>query len=198
MLRIAHRKTSMSLQQSWLATFSPSWGCFPPHGVARPHNPSLGLENAHWTAITLMQGRVATVDQMATVKVTGLPAATWMQVIQCLRLSHFDSVVVLSTMDEGTFNRCVEFIARLAHSNLHELMGMAKPYASFVACQTVRAWHGANHTLGSCFSTPKPTKPAPSALQKPPTSAAEGHPEAAAAHLPGGEGATPMPSPHTM
>jgi len=154
-------------------------------------------ENAHWTAITLMQGRAATVEQMSTVKVTGLPAATWLQVIQCLRLSHFDSAVVLSTMDEGTFNRCVEFIARLAHSYLHDLMGMAKPYASFIACPTARAWHGANHALGSCFSTPKPTKPAPSALQKPPTSAAEGHPDAAAAHLPGGDGATPMPSPHT-
>jgi len=58
------------------------------------------LENAHWTAITLMQGRAATVEQMATVKDTGLPAATWLQVIQCLRLSHFDSAVVLSTMDE--------------------------------------------------------------------------------------------------
>jgi len=60
------------------------------------------LENAHWTAITLMQGRPATVEQMATVKVTGLPSATWLQVIQCLRLSHFDSAAVLSTMGKDT------------------------------------------------------------------------------------------------
>ena len=98
-------------------------------------------------------------------------------------------------MDEGTFNRCVEFVARLAHSDLHNLMGMAKPCwcASFIACPTVRAWHGANHALGSCFSTPKPTKPAPSALQKP--SASGGLSDAAAAHLTGGEGSTPRPSP---
>jgi len=87
--------------------------------------------------MALMQGRAATVEQMATVKVTGLPAATWLQVIQCLRLSHFDSAMVLSTMNEGTFNHCVEFIARLAHSDLHELMGMAKPYVSFIACLAV-------------------------------------------------------------
>jgi len=154
------------------------------------------LENAHWTAITLMQGRAATVEQMSMVKVTGLPAATWLQVIQCLRLSHFDSAVVLSTMDEGTFNRCVEFIARLAHSDLHDLMGVAKPYASFIACPAVRAWYGTNHALGSCFSTPKLTKPAPSALQKTSTPAAEEHSDAAAVHHSDGEGATLTASSH--
>jgi len=155
------------------------------------------LENAHWTAITLMQGRPATVEQMATVKVTGLPSATWLQVIQCLRLSHFDSAAVLSTMGEDTFNRCVEFIARLAHSDLHELMGMRRPYPSFTACPTARAWHGANHSLGSCFKPPKPTKPAPSDSHEQPNAPPEGHPDDELFRLLGVKAPTPKAPPNT-
>ena len=75
------------------------------------------LENAHWVAISLMQARAPSIDQMAAVKETGLPARTWMQVLQCVRISSMDPGLIQTIMSESTFYRFTEFVSRLAHSH---------------------------------------------------------------------------------
>ena len=97
---------------------------FPP-GMVSHKNFLTTLASVEETAISLMQGRPASPEQLAAVQETGLPVSTWMQCINCLRLQDIDTELVKTALpqEDPAFRvyQLVHFLSRLSFTDPHAL-----------------------------------------------------------------------------